>query len=38
MLIGIFLGSYVSGGLVSSHVNLWDNATQGFTAKANFWG
>jgi hypothetical protein len=38
MLIGIFLGSYISGGLVSSEASLYDSGTQLFNDKVSFWG
>lgn len=37
MIIGIFLGSYVSGGLVSNQAHLYNASTQSFTDPVSFW-
>jgi hypothetical protein len=36
MIIGIFLGSYVSGGLASSQAHLYNESIGGFTNPVNF--
>jgi hypothetical protein len=36
MIIGIFLGSYVSGGLVSNQAHLYNASTQSFTDPVSF--
>jgi hypothetical protein len=41
MIIGIFLGSYVSGGLASNQAHLYTNTIDGvdqFNGKVSFWG